>query len=172
MSKSRSGIFIATESGASQVGDEVYTFTKDTTRVREGHPLLKVVPDYFQPIEEHLHYGAQEPHVAAVTEQNPPSEPDPLQTPEDGEQEYVSPSPENAPQLDEALEGNIASVAEYINTLTDVATLQMLADKETEGKDRAGVHQHILERMSELEQLPPSSGTTAGLTTDSLQRVT
>jgi hypothetical protein len=44
----RSAIYVATLSFASAHGDA----TAGVTRVREGHKLLKMYPDWFQPIED------------------------------------------------------------------------------------------------------------------------
>lgn len=46
----RSAIYVATESFASASGDAI----AGVTRVREGHKLLKMYPDWFQPIEDQL----------------------------------------------------------------------------------------------------------------------
>lgn len=47
-------VYVAIESGAAQDAKtkEVYTFRRGQTRVRAGHPLLKMVPDYFVPAEQ------------------------------------------------------------------------------------------------------------------------
>lgn len=49
-------IFVATESGTVDFGGQYYAFTRGVTRVREGHPLLKVLPDYFKPIDVHYEW--------------------------------------------------------------------------------------------------------------------
>lgn len=56
--KSASGVFIATESGSAEgKHGDVYPFLRGITRVAAGHELLKLVPDYFKPVEDHVHYG-------------------------------------------------------------------------------------------------------------------
>lgn len=52
-------IYIATESGACEINGETQIFVKQRTRVREGHPLLKAVPDYFRPIDEMVDYDVE-----------------------------------------------------------------------------------------------------------------
>lgn len=56
MSKTKGDIFIATESFSTVIADEPYAVRKDKTTVREGHPLVKLNPDYFKPIEEDVHF--------------------------------------------------------------------------------------------------------------------
>jgi hypothetical protein len=53
----KSEVFVATQSGSAQgkKGDS-YVFIKGVTRVRAGHELLKLVPDYFEPADDHVHY--------------------------------------------------------------------------------------------------------------------
>lgn len=51
--------FVAVQSGAAEIKGETYTFTKGATLVREGHPLLKAVPDYFEPASDHVHYDIE-----------------------------------------------------------------------------------------------------------------
>jgi hypothetical protein len=53
-------VYIATQSGASDVDGETYVFTKGSTRVRAGHPLLRAVPDYFEPVDDHIHYDVEQ----------------------------------------------------------------------------------------------------------------
>lgn len=52
-----SGIFIAIMSGSSydKKSGETYTYRKGVTRVREGHAVLKLAPDYFVPIDDEVH---------------------------------------------------------------------------------------------------------------------
>lgn len=47
-------IYIAVESGSCDIKGESFTFARGVTRVRAGHPLLKAVPDYFEPIDDHV----------------------------------------------------------------------------------------------------------------------
>lgn len=44
-------VYVATQSGSAEVDGEPIVFLKNVTMVSEGHPLLKSVPDYFQPVE-------------------------------------------------------------------------------------------------------------------------
>ena len=52
-------VFIANESGACQLGDDHYTFVKGVTRIRAGHPLLEANPQYFEPVDESVHYDIE-----------------------------------------------------------------------------------------------------------------
>ncbi len=45
-------VYVATQSGSSEINGEPVIFLKGVTMVAEGHPLLDAVPDYFQPVEE------------------------------------------------------------------------------------------------------------------------
>lgn len=47
---------IAVQSGVCEVDGEPYVFVAGRTLVRAGHPLLKAVPDYFEPTLDHVHY--------------------------------------------------------------------------------------------------------------------
>jgi hypothetical protein len=50
-------IYVATQSGTTEVNGQTYVFTRGVTRVREGHPLLGAVGNhYFEPVTEHVHY--------------------------------------------------------------------------------------------------------------------
>jgi hypothetical protein len=51
-----SGSYIAVQSGVCEIKGEPFVFVKGATLVREGHPLLAAVPDYFEPVTEHLHH--------------------------------------------------------------------------------------------------------------------
>jgi hypothetical protein len=53
-------IYVATESGSSEVDGQPITFTRGVTRIRAGHPLLKAVPDYWKPVEENLTYEVEQ----------------------------------------------------------------------------------------------------------------
>jgi len=52
-------VYIATESGSADIKGDVFIFVKDITRVRGNHPLLKVVPDYFAPVDDSVTYEVQ-----------------------------------------------------------------------------------------------------------------
>ena len=49
-------IYVATETGTLTVGDEVFVIYAGRTRVREGHPLLKQHPSFFEPSDAHVDY--------------------------------------------------------------------------------------------------------------------
>jgi hypothetical protein len=53
-------VYIANTSGTSEVDGESLVFVKDVTRVRAGHPLLDMVPDYFTPVDDLIHYDVDE----------------------------------------------------------------------------------------------------------------
>lgn len=55
----KSDVFVATESGSTEVKGETYVYVKNVTRVRAGHPLLKAVPTYFRPVEDRIHYDVE-----------------------------------------------------------------------------------------------------------------
>ena len=57
-------VYIATESGSAEVDGETYIFTRGQTRVREGHPLLDAVRDYFEPVGDHIHYDVEQATAA------------------------------------------------------------------------------------------------------------
>lgn len=51
MAKSTGQIYVANESGVASVeGFGELVFTKGVTRVREGHPILKQLGHYFEPL--------------------------------------------------------------------------------------------------------------------------
>lgn len=50
--KTTGAVYIAIESGFADVNGEPVMFTKNRTRVREGHPLLKQCPTMFRPVDE------------------------------------------------------------------------------------------------------------------------
>ena len=54
------GVYIATQSGTCEIDGEAYTFTRGATLVREGHPILDRVPDYFEPASDHVHYDVEQ----------------------------------------------------------------------------------------------------------------
>lgn len=49
-------IYVATETGTLTIGDEQYHITQRATRVREGHPLLKQYPNFFEAADTHVDY--------------------------------------------------------------------------------------------------------------------
>lgn len=51
-----SGAYIAVQSGVCEIDGEAFVVVKGATLIREGHPLLKSVPDYFEPVTDHLHH--------------------------------------------------------------------------------------------------------------------
>lgn len=51
-------VYIAIMSGCSHVDGEDLIFVKGRTRVRAGHPLLEIVPEYFAPVSDDVHYEA------------------------------------------------------------------------------------------------------------------
>lgn len=53
-------VYVATESGSCEVKGETYIFVKNITRVRDGHPLLKNVGDYFKPVDDAVHYEVEQ----------------------------------------------------------------------------------------------------------------
>lgn len=57
-------VFVAKESGSTEIKGESYVFVKGVTRVREGHPILKTCPEYFEPVEEHVHYDVEKATAA------------------------------------------------------------------------------------------------------------
>lgn len=52
-------IWIARSSGIVKADGQVYRYTRNVTRVRAGHPLLRAVPDKFVPLS--LDFDAQQP---------------------------------------------------------------------------------------------------------------
>jgi hypothetical protein len=51
MAKSTGQIYVASTSGVASTPDGEIVFTKGVTRIREGHPLLKQLGHYFEPLE-------------------------------------------------------------------------------------------------------------------------
>jgi hypothetical protein len=52
-------VYVANQSGGAEIKGDFYPFVKGVTRVREGHPLLKSVPEYFDPVENAVHYDLE-----------------------------------------------------------------------------------------------------------------
>lgn len=50
----RDQLFVAKESGTTVIKDQEYAYVAGTTRVRGDHPLLKAVPENFEPAEDHV----------------------------------------------------------------------------------------------------------------------
>lgn len=61
-------IYVARESGTSEVDGQSYSFVKGVTRIREGHPLLKANPVFFEPVTLHVHYEWEQADAAPVRE--------------------------------------------------------------------------------------------------------
>lgn len=59
--KSDGSVFIAITSGSAENAKtgESAVFVRGRTRVRQGHWLLKQVPDAFEAVEEHVHYDVE-----------------------------------------------------------------------------------------------------------------
>lgn len=49
-------IYVANESGSCEIKGEFYVFRKGETRVRGDHPILKAVPDYFEPVDQSVSF--------------------------------------------------------------------------------------------------------------------
>jgi len=58
---SRGAVYVATTSGSAEIKGQVYPFTKDVTRVREGHALLKLFAgtDTFKLVEDSVTYEVE-----------------------------------------------------------------------------------------------------------------
>lgn len=52
MSNKSETIYIANTSGAAEVDGVEFDFVQGETRLREGHPLLKACPKYFEPLSD------------------------------------------------------------------------------------------------------------------------
>lgn len=61
MPASKADVYVATTSGSAEIDGQTYPFTKDITRVRAGHKLLKHFEgtDTFVPVNEHVHYDIE-----------------------------------------------------------------------------------------------------------------
>jgi hypothetical protein len=57
-------VYIATQSGVAEIKGEPLVFTKGVTRVRHGHPLLKAIPEAFEPVNDHVHYEVEKATAA------------------------------------------------------------------------------------------------------------
>lgn len=57
-------IYVARTSGTTEVDGQSFVFITGVTRVREGHPVLKACPDYFEPITEHVHHEWEQADAA------------------------------------------------------------------------------------------------------------
>jgi len=56
----KSDIYVAIESGSTEIDGEAFYFTKGQTLVRAGHKLLKACPDFFQPAVDHVTYDVEQ----------------------------------------------------------------------------------------------------------------
>lgn len=52
-------VYIATETFAAEVDGVPQIVHKDKTRVREGHPLLASVPQFFKPAGDDVHFDIE-----------------------------------------------------------------------------------------------------------------
>lgn len=57
-------VYIATDSGSAEIKGETLVFSKGATLVREGHPLLKACPDFFELASDHVHYDVEQATAA------------------------------------------------------------------------------------------------------------
>ena len=59
-------IYVAKESGQAEVDGVPYTFIKNVTRVRAGHPLLKIkgIEVLFAPVDERVQYDVEQATAA------------------------------------------------------------------------------------------------------------
>jgi len=55
--ESPTDIFVAIESGVTNIDGVDYPFNKGLTRVHRGHPLYRACPEFFEPIT--VHYGVE-----------------------------------------------------------------------------------------------------------------
>lgn len=62
--RSSGDVYVCTESGSTEIDGQVLPYTKGITRVRAGHPLLKAVPDRFEPIDLTVHYDVEQATAA------------------------------------------------------------------------------------------------------------
>jgi hypothetical protein len=57
-------IFVARSTGVIKVGGTEYRYLKGRTRIAAGHPLLRAIPERFEPLQ--LDYDVQRPAPAEV----------------------------------------------------------------------------------------------------------
>jgi hypothetical protein len=62
--KTGGAVYVAIDSGSCEIKGENFSFTKGTTLVREGHALLKAVPDAFELVSDHVHYDVEQATAA------------------------------------------------------------------------------------------------------------
>lgn len=53
-------VYIAIESGSAAVDGKPFTFVRNVTRVRAGHPALKQLGQFFRPVEDFVHYDVEQ----------------------------------------------------------------------------------------------------------------
>jgi hypothetical protein len=55
-------VFVATDSGHTEINGVPYAFHKGVTRVREGHPITKIegFENIFEPIDASVHYDVEQ----------------------------------------------------------------------------------------------------------------
>lgn len=62
--KNGGAVYVAIDSGSAEIKGETFVFSKGTTLVREGHPLLKAVGYAFEPASDHVHYDVEQATAA------------------------------------------------------------------------------------------------------------
>lgn len=60
----KDSVFIANTSGSCEVGGQTYPFVKGVTRVRGDHPLRAATPEYWDPVDDKLHYDVEQATAA------------------------------------------------------------------------------------------------------------
>jgi hypothetical protein len=53
-------VFVANETGSTEIDGDHFSFHKGQTRVVEGHPLLKQCPELFSPAEDDVTYDIEQ----------------------------------------------------------------------------------------------------------------
>jgi hypothetical protein len=62
--KKTGAVYVAIDSGSCEIKGENFSFTKGTTLVRDGHALLKAVPEAFELVSDHVHYDVEQATAA------------------------------------------------------------------------------------------------------------